>query len=676
MTAPGRAGAAALSRELADFLVEFSIVLHKRAMYPPDHPHLRASSDRFVRRLESLCELREQITLGVTQHQLLIEGDATDPQNALLRELAQRLHRHRIASVGFLRGASLNEIDDALGALSADPRGDRGPLGRRLPAPDAWPHITLLAIGYERLVLQGESDAPEADVRRDPQSLWVGLAQLALPGTDGALDADAEPLVVAQAIDRGASEVAYDRVVLDYLSQVAEETSGRGSVGEARLRDRVSKLIAAMQPETLRRLLEAGADNAERQKFALSASQVLAVDAVVEVVEAAAATNGQAISHQLLRLLHKIAHHAQQGSATARIEADAALRKNVGRLVASWGLEDPNPAEYTRVLEGMVRLSPTTSDQLAEPRPEPVETLQIALEVGGSGERVRAALTALLDAHRLREVIQLLDRAPNPATADELWLHVATPERLRGALAERPFDATMVDRLSDKLGRDAIDPVLDLLGTATDRATRAHALRLLCSYGPPAAAAAARRLADAPWFVQRNILLLLARIGEWPYDFDPQPYATHDDPRVRREALRMLLGTSRWRTGALVASLEDRDERIRRMGLVAALRQCPLEVARLIEKMVSAPRTPPDLRALGIRVLARAQAGAFLPRLLGISTSRRRWFGPRLAPKSPEVLAAVSALASYWRQDPRAAALLSQALRHPDPEIRAAAASA
>jgi hypothetical protein len=138
----------------------------------------------------------------------------------------------------------------------------------------------------------------------------------------------------------------------------------------------------------------------------------------------------------------------------------------------------------------------------------------------------------------------------------------------------------------------------------------------------------------------------------------------------------MLLGTSRWRTGALVAALEDRDERIRRMGLVAALRQCPVEAARLVEKVVSAPRTPPDLRALGIRVLARAQAGAFLPRLLGISTSRRRWFGPRLAPKSPEVLAAVSALASYWRQDPRAAALLSQALRHPDPEIRAAAASA
>jgi hypothetical protein len=112
------------------------------------------------------------------------------------------------------------------------------------------------------------------------------------------------------------------------------------------------------------------------------------------------------------------------------------------------------------------------------------------------------------------------------------------------------------------------------------------------------------------------------------------------------------------------------------MGRVAARGLCPLEPTRLVERMVSNPRTEPDLRALGIRVLARTQAGAFLPRLLGFSTSRRRWFGPRLAPKSPEVLAAVSALASYFREDPRAAAVLSQALRHPDPEIRAAAASA
>ena len=30
-----------LPRDLADFLIEFSIVLHKRSMYPAGHPHLQ-----------------------------------------------------------------------------------------------------------------------------------------------------------------------------------------------------------------------------------------------------------------------------------------------------------------------------------------------------------------------------------------------------------------------------------------------------------------------------------------------------------------------------------------------------------------------------------------------------------------------------------------------------------
>ena len=43
---------AALSRELADFLVEFSIVLHKRAMYPAGHPFLQSSAVRFAHGLQ------------------------------------------------------------------------------------------------------------------------------------------------------------------------------------------------------------------------------------------------------------------------------------------------------------------------------------------------------------------------------------------------------------------------------------------------------------------------------------------------------------------------------------------------------------------------------------------------------------------------------------------------
>src|SRR5919107_1433990 len=81
----GTRAVSTLARELADFLVEFSIVLHKRSMYPAGHPHLMDSTDRFVRRMALLLETRPSVTLGVAQHRLVIDSVTTDPNNALLR---------------------------------------------------------------------------------------------------------------------------------------------------------------------------------------------------------------------------------------------------------------------------------------------------------------------------------------------------------------------------------------------------------------------------------------------------------------------------------------------------------------------------------------------------------------------------------------------------------------
>ena len=145
---PGRG--AALSRELADFLVEFSIVLNKRSMYPAGHPQLRTAAERFVQRLTVLLEGRDSVTLGVARHRLVIESVTTDPNNALLRELAHRLHRHKVASVHLTRGITLEEIEALLAALSADPQRDGGPVGARLNQIGPWEHIRLRAIGLRQ----------------------------------------------------------------------------------------------------------------------------------------------------------------------------------------------------------------------------------------------------------------------------------------------------------------------------------------------------------------------------------------------------------------------------------------------------------------------------------------------------------------------------------------------
>src|SRR5207249_759680 len=56
---------------------------------------------------------------------------------------------------------------------------------------------------------------------------------------------------------------------------------------------------------------------AQRQRFALDATHGMAVDAVLEIVRAAADTSNQSISHSLARMLSKLAAHAEQGGAAA-----------------------------------------------------------------------------------------------------------------------------------------------------------------------------------------------------------------------------------------------------------------------------------------------------------------------------------------------------------------------
>jgi hypothetical protein len=666
-----------LSRELADFLVEFSIVLNKRSMYPAGHPQLHASAERFAVRLEILLEHRESIILGVARHRLVIESVTTDPNNALLRELAHRLHRHKVASVQLSRGVTLKEIESLLVALSADPQRGAGPLGARLGRPSRqWDYVQLRPVGYDKLALQdpdapGEGSPLEPDAARDP---WVELARLALTN-ESRLDTPAvtDPLVLAQAIDRKSGEVAYDRVVLGYLNQIAEEISARKGPLDDQLSQRISNLIKALEPDALRRLLEAGGNASERRKFALNASQVLAADAVMEVVKAAAVASHQSISHNLLRLLHKLAHHAEQGPLATRAEAEGALRNNVARLIGDWALEDPNPQTYTAILEGMVRYAPL--DQPLDTRTgcAPEIVVKMALELDSLGPAVYSAVEEMLSRGELRRVADLLNAAPHTESARKLWQHVATPERLDRELAGSPLDQEAVAILVNRIGAEATNSLLDRLASANDRSTRAVIMKQLLALGAGIGRVAVARLPDAPWFLQRNILVLLGKLGSWPEEFSPRTYAVHPDSRIRREAIKLLLESPAHQPEAVSMGLGDPDDGIVGLALAGALESCPPNAVPLVEGIAAESRRPSELRVLAVRVLGRTRTPRTLRLLVGIALSRRLWFRKRLAPKSPELLATLAALAGHWRHDPLAAPVLAHALGHSDPEIRAAA---
>ena len=151
----------ALSRDLADFLIEFSIALHKYAIYPPGHPLLSTAVRGLLTRIGVLLkDERGTLSIGVARRQLIIEGVATDPNHPLLRELAQRLHRHHLGAVRFAAGITNDELSDFCKTVSIDAQRMDMPLG--LGDPDVCSRLRQ----YRRLHSKNREVEPRVTHRR------------------------------------------------------------------------------------------------------------------------------------------------------------------------------------------------------------------------------------------------------------------------------------------------------------------------------------------------------------------------------------------------------------------------------------------------------------------------------------------------------------------------------
>lgn len=676
---------AALNRELADFLIELSIGLHKNAIYPPGHPLLAAATAGIVRRLDALLKERATLSLGVARYQLIIEGVATDDGNPVLRDLAQRLHRHHLGAVKFSQGIEPSEIVSVLATIALDAGRRERPIG--MEGPDfltQWTHVRLLPMTFEQLQLLGEEpgegkgDGPPApsELTSDKTAaaaLWIGLARAALSAESASEEDVADPMVVAKAINERPRDIAYDQVVVGYLLQIAEELKKKGGAESVGLQKRMSNLVGGLEGETIRRLLAMGNDATQRRKFMLDATQGMAVGAVLDLVRAASSTAGQNVSNSMLRLLSKLAVHADHAPGQAREHADGELREQVSKLVTDWDLEDPNPEAYRVALERMASEPPmfTGIDQYPC---EPERLVAMGFEIELLGEPVWRAVDQMAERSDFTPLLDLLDAAPPGWIRETLWHYMASPARLHAVLQRTPVNFGLVHRLVARMRLAAVEPLLDAIENADDR-TASSLIDILAGMGVEVGGFITSRLASARWPLLRTFLAVLGRLPEWPEAFQPRDFVRHPDNAVRREALRILLKSPATRDEAITQAVSDPDERLVRLALGAAMNNCPAQAASVLMSRATDEGLPQDLRALGVRVLASNKSPQTVRWLVDRTLGKKRLFFRRpLAAKTPEMLAALSGLAAHWRSDPVAAPVMTLARRSKDPEIADAVA--
>jgi hypothetical protein len=352
--------------------------------------------------------------------------------------------------------------------------------------------------------------------------------------------------------------------------------------------------------------------------------------------------------------------------------ADSAMREQITDLIKGWSLTDPNPDAYRQALSRMSTAGPMLAVAAqAQFRPEPRRMFEMALEVDKMGDGVERAVSELIEEGHLRYVVNALHEADAPTVTEALWHLLGSEEALGEILDADPIDAEVLDMILLRIGSRATEQMLDKLAESEVQQTRRVLIDRLVRFGPEVGPAVVRRLDDDRWFVQRNMLSILAQLPQIPPEFDAAGMLNHEDQRVRRVAVEVALQVHATRERAMAAALVDKEDRIVRMGLSAAAEWCPDTVLPLVIR-TAIDGTSEEQRSIAVRVLARSKRKPAVEALLRLAAPRRSFLRWKLPPKSKVFLAALEALQAH-KSDSRVKRVLDVVARSRDPEVAAAA---
>ncbi len=219
------------------------------------------------------------------------------------------------------------------------------------------------------------------------------------------------------------------------------------------------------------------------------------------------------------------------------------------------------------------------------------------------------------------------------------------------------------------LQKNSIKPMIRVLGELKNSKARRAFCDALSEIGKNAIDLFTPFIDDRRWFLVRNIVYILGRIGKeqsFPYI---QKAFNHEEPRVRRETIQALglIGGPK-ATGLLVKSLTDTDVRIRCMAAInlgkGAKKTGLIPLLEVVQSKDFYKREPTEIKAFfnAIGMAGSTEAVPVLQQLL----ERKSWFGRG---KTDEIrVGAASALAAIGTPDARA--ILEEGKNSKDETIR------
>lgn len=670
-------------------LMRFAGTLNRRRAYAASHPIVTAAEEQLLEAIHVAMLGQSTMSVGIARNELIINGELWEARNGTARELANRLHRRGVGSMAIERGLTLEQLRESLNWLVEEPGG-----ANDIPPNSGALHITRTA--YDLLVLD--------DAIRDAQSaiasLWRTLAEV----TGVVADRSAEPVLAEEYAglpmmfdDAPTGDHGFDTdAILEALHESLDDpdvarraavalleltNQGAATTPEGRelIGDQLLALLERMGKASLAPIVKGLLDRAKQHEFVAQVVNVLPVGEAVTWLEAAASASEEQISHQMLRLMSKLATVADERRDPA---TEGAFRDAARELVTNWTLPDPNPAAHAALLDRIAGFErgerTTTSARNGHGRSviESSRLVQMALELDVIGDDTTAAVEALVSAGHGRMLMEWIAIAGATPTATTLR-HTATSDRvIRQLLLTEPVDRLVARSLLDQLDASATDTLLDVLGEAGSKGTRLLVRQRLAEFGDEITPRLQARLGDGPWYLIRNVLSLLlesvTRSGG--ADAATQTIAdlqSHEQVQVRIEALRVLARMDdAVRTAAFLRALDDDGERVVVMALQELTEssgdrgELPVDVVERLIALVDTGKQSDPVRARAIRTLLFTRSDRVRDWLIGIASKRsvllRRL---TLADPTQKAVSALHVLTRVYADDPKAEAVMTLAAR-------------
>ncbi|MDH3223396.1 MAG: hypothetical protein OEO23_06740 [Gemmatimonadota bacterium] len=663
-----------------DFLGEFALAVHRYLIYPADHPLLGENAQKVVEVLAPVPTNGESVDLVIAGGRIVI-ADRADEGGPSHQELATKL---RDLGIGAIRISPSSDVEDVQALLSF--LRDRSKAGESTLDPGTEvPGTTAIEVRPVSFAgLEISWDEEERGVEQLVQ-LWVALdsAVTGRPATSSSAfigqegggtqeDPDSEVRSVeriANGLRASVESPAGSALAVGYLRQLLRAVGGASSRNTqvSLVRRRLRGLIGALDPDTIRELASATGATTEQASFVADIS-LLGDEAVARVLKAVANPNARSLTDSLARLFGKMASQGADEAGNLRAETQRALRRSLLELLKEWALEDPNPTEYGTALDRISRsLQGLGSEWTLEGGNEPERLLQMSMELSAYGPVVERAAEYLLfnTAGGLTTLVRLIeDEDPANVAVREIARLLEDPDRILSLADAEDVEEETLRSIVERMGSDAIPPLIEVLARAESRAIRRKVFDTLVSLGDEAAEAGLRKLPDDRWYFTRNLLSLARKAGyHFPW-FDPDPYLEAPEGTIRREAYRLAYLDPKRRTQALADALNDTEDRIVFEALAELEHGVPSLIARALSPWASDDSRSDQVRIGAIRALGNSRAPVVLKALIAAASYKTRFLRRRKIRKPNGIVStAVHVLAEQWNRNPEARIVLALAAK-------------